>query len=437
MFQKLHWQMTLFCTAITSCIFLVLTFICLLFAQNSLKKNDYNSFLTQINSVLIHLQEQDSISHQWLSKLQEDGQLKLFLYDNGMPLIYQKYHFSEKENHLAQEVIAAAQKKYNIDIFSANTNKIILQTEFDFTSSAGEDYYASAGVIPRKNGRLGFVILFPLLKQQKGIENLCIVVCLAAFAAMILLFIFSWHFTKRMIIPLENSQKQQTLFIASASHELRAPLAVLRSGLEVLKTTVNPEKQAHFIDLMTEESNHIQNLINHMLLLANADSGHLPLHMTTCQPDGLLLNIYEKYEPLALKKRISLSIDLPEELLPDCYCDTERITQVFTILMDNALSYTPSGGQIRLSLSLCKETALLFRFSDTGCGVPDEEKELIFGRFYRSEKAHTDKAHFGLGLCIAKEIVQAHNGGIWVEDTDAAGSCFCVRLPLPSITHAN
>jgi signal transduction histidine kinase len=117
-------------------------------------------------------------------------------------------------------------------------------------------------------------------------------------------------------------------------------------------STITPAEQAHFIDLMTEESSHMQNLVNHMLLLANADSGHLPINPSAYQPDGILINIYEKYETLANKKNIVLFIDLPDELLPNCLCDIERITQVFTILMDNALSYTPAGGSIRLSLTL-------------------------------------------------------------------------------------
>lgn len=429
MFRKLHLQMTLFCTAITSCILLILMFLCLLSAQNSLKKNDYNSFLTQLNSVLIHLQDQDYISHQWLNQLQGNGQILLFLYDNERPLSYQDYHFSKKEKQLADEAIHAAKEKYNVDIFSAYRQKIITQTQFDFTSSSGHSYYASAGIIPKQKGELGFLMLFSLEKQQNAAANLRRLICLAACAAVILLFIFSWYFTKRIIVPMENSQRQQTLFIASASHELRAPLAVLRSGLEILKTAPKPEEQAHFIDLMEEESSRMQNLINQMLLLANSDSGHLPIHMEACQPDGILLNIYEKYEPLARKKKISLSISLPDDILPDCCLDAERITQVFIILMDNALSYTPSGGKISLSLTFHKPSALLFCVSDTGCGVPDEEKKKIFGRFYRSERAHTDKEHFGLGLCIAKEIVNAHRGSIWVEDAKGKGSSFCVRLP--------
>lgn len=269
--------------------------------------------------------------------------------------------------------------------------------------------------------------------MHSQIIHLRLVTCIAGFSAILLLFIFSWYFTKRMIIPLENNQKEQLIFTASASHELRSPLTVLRSGIEVLRQTKDPRERNHFLDLMYEESTHMQNLINSLLLLANADSRHMPLNMENCQPDSLLINIYEKYESIAIKKQIALSINLPEEFLPDCYCSREKITQAFSILMNNALSYTPSGGKICISLKFTKPY-LVFSFSDTGCGIPDSEKNLIFKRFYRSEQSHTDKEHFGLGLCIAKEIVNAHKGKIWVEDNGSStGSCFYVKLPI-SIT---
>lgn len=377
---------------------------------------------------MIHLREQDAISHQWLNQMQEKGQIMLFLYDNNQPLYYQAYHPSKESNALQEEVIDKARRAYQIDIFRTNAQQVITHAEFDFTSSAGKKYYASAGVIPRNNKHMGFVILYSLEKRQQERDRLRFIVCLAGIAAVVLLFIFSWFFTKRMIIPLKISRKRQVQFIASASHELRAPLSVIRAGLEALKKTDNLEEQRHFITYMEEESGRMQNLVRDMLLLANADSDHLPLHRENCQPEELLLSIYEKYESIARKKEIVLSICLPEEMMPDCFCDREKMTQVFSILLDNALSYTPSGGKVRLSLALDRNI-LRFSFSDTGCGIPEEDRERIFDRFYRSDYAHADKSHFGLGLCIAKEIVAWHQGNIQVEDSPEGGSCFVVELP--------
>lgn len=428
MFRKLHLKLTIFCTIVTGSIFLILTFLCLSFAERSLKANDSASFLRQLNAAITHLQEQDSISHQWLGQIQSDGQFLLYLYDNKAPLYYENYHRQKAEENLRQEAINLARTEHNMDIFASDTHQIIIHTEFDFVSSTGQDYYASAGIIPKNTKQLGFLILSSLETQQQRIHHMRLVICLTDFGAVCLLFLFFWFFTRRMLIPLEQNKQKQMQFIASASHELRAPLSVIRTGLEVLHTTPSREEQQYCMNYMNEESLRMKHLIDDMLLLANSDSGHLPVHMATCQPDEILIPIYEKYTSLAVKNNIHLSIHLPEELLPDIQCDKERLTQVFTILLDNAITYTPENGSIQLSLR-AEKSSFLFQVMDNGCGVPDEEKEQIFDRFYRSDRAHTDNAHFGLGLCIAKEIVSAHNGKIWVEDVPDGGSCFCVRIP--------
>lgn len=428
MFRKLHIQLTLFCTLVTGLIFLTLTFICLSFAEKSLKETSYASFLSQLNSALIHLQEQEIISHQWLNQLMEKGQLTLYLYDNGTPLFYQNYHETEEERKQIQEAKKIAQDKLGMDLFSRQANELTVHEEYDFVSSTGKTFYASAGIIPKKEGFLSFLILSSLEDCNSQIRHLRFIICITDLIAIVLLFLFSRYFTKRLIVPLKKSQEKQNQFIASASHELRSPLSVLHSGMEVLKKTNDPDRQSRVIDLMQQEGTRMQNLIRDMLLLAQSDSDHLPLHLTTCQPDELLLSVYEAFETVASGKNISLSLHLPDELVRDFCCDKERITQVFSVLMNNALSYTPSGGTIHLSL-IVEQSFLLFRFSDTGCGVPDPEKALIFDRFYRSDHAHTDKEHFGLGLCIAKELVTAHKGEIWVEDSSEGGSCFCVKLP--------
>ena len=149
-----------------------------------------------------------------------------------------------------------------------------------------------------------------------------------------------------------------------------------------------------------------------------------------------MLDVYEQFSPLARKKGLSLQLDLPKEQPPSCVCDPERLTQLFTILLDNALSYTPSGGSVTLSLSVSdiparavfRRRELCFCVSDTGPGIPDDCKARIFERFYRADTAHSDKQHFGLGLCLAKEIADAHHGKLWVTDSPSGGACFSFRL---------
>lgn len=400
MFRKLHRQFTIFCTLITGCIFLIFSFICLNLAETSIWENSYASFLSQLNTALIHLQEQNYIAHQWLNQLQDDGKLNIYLYDNGKPLFYQTLHNSEQEKLLQEEAEQAARREQAVKELSRDTAQITVHTEYKFDSKTNGSYYASVGKLPKKSGNLSFLMLSSQHSQNIQIGWLRLSISLADLVAIFLLFLFSRAFTKRLLIPLENSRKQQTHFVAAASHELRAPLAVIRTGLDALRKNNDISKQAHFIKLMDEESVRMQNLISEMLLLANSDSGHLSLQKMSCQPD---------------------------ELLPDLYVDRERLTQVFSILMENAVRYTPECGHILLSLEK-DGPDVLFCIRDSGPGVPDEEKTMIFERFYRSDKARADREHFGLGLCIAREIVAAHGGKIWVEDNPDGGSCFAVSL---------
>lgn len=437
MFHKLHIQMTFFCSFITSSILIALTLLCFNFAKNSLVKNNYASFLKELNILITQLQSQDSISHQWLRQLQEDNHLLISLYDNGNPLYYQSLN-ENSHQALIYEAISTAQNNYELDIFQSSSSLLPTHEEFTATDSHNYSYYISAGKIPKSNGLLSFIVLYDLSGQQQQLAVLGWGIILADVTALLLLSLFSWFFTGRMLKPLESNQKQQIQFISSASHELRSPLAVMLSGLEAVEKAESDIDRHHFARLVREEGTRMQHLISDMLLLAGSDTKSFCLHLDIYQPDGILLNVYEKYEFLAQDKKISLTLSLPDEILPDLNCDFERINQVLAILMDNALSYTPSGGNIHLSLSYRKITPsgsgrIRFSIADTGTGVPDSEKKRIFERFYRYEASHTDKEHFGLGLCIARELIHAHKGKLWIKDTPGGGATFIVELSTNSI----
>lgn len=124
---------------------------------------------------------------------------------------------------------------------------------------------------------------------------------------------------------------------------------------------------------------------------------------------------------------MSLQISLPDEPLPQCYCDRQRIEQVITILLNNAMSYSPLDTFI--TLGICQaDGKLKLWVADKGYGVLDELKQKIFLRFFQVDQARKDREHFGLGLCIASEIIRLHQGKIWVEDNPGGGSVFYFTL---------
>lgn len=170
-------------------------------------------------------------------------------------------------------------------------------------------------------------------------------------------------------------------------------------------------------------------LIGDMLTLANADSKAWQLQKEPVELDMLLLEVYEAHYPLVKEKGLNLTLSLYEQDIPPMKLDRDRITQVLSILLDNARNLTPAPGKIELELTVHRNRVQI-RVSDSGPGVPDSEKRRIFERFYRSEKSRSDRSHFGLGLSIAAEIVKKHNGRIWVQNATIGGAEFVVELPL-------
>ena len=189
-----------------------------------------------------------------------------------------------------------------------------------------------------------------------------------------------------------------------------------------------PEERLHFLEAAEAEGKRMSRLVEDMLLLSKADAQSWSIRPEPAEADTLLLDTYEAFLPLARERGVQLSIELPEASIPPCSCDQERIRQVLAILLDNALCYTSPGGRVCLGLSF-EQNSFSFSVADNGPGIPAEEKKLIFERFYRSDPSRSDREHFGLGLCIASEIIKAHRGRLTVSDTPGGGSTFTVQLP--------
>ena len=428
MFQKLHRQMTLFCTLIVSMLLVSLTLICLLISERSLKANAEASFLRELGTIITHLQSQDTVSLPWRMHLQADSGILLCLYDNGTPLYSQRLNPNASQEALSEQARAYAEETYHLSFANTSFRSLPVHVEF-LLSEDQTDYYASVGVIPKGNGSLGFIVLSPQTELSRQIHMQRMLFAASDVVALLLLVLFIRHFTGKMLRPLAENQQKQLDFVSSASHELRAPLAVMLSGADALELAQTENERAHFLSILRSEGARMQRLISDLLFLAHSGSGTFSIVPHPCQPDLLLLDAYEAFEITAHEKKQSISLSLPEGTLPPVSCDPERIAQVLAILLDNALSYSPEGSRISLSLKR-RGTSVCFDVTDSGPDIPDDQKELIFDRFYRADSSHSDRQHFGLGLCIAHEIVAAHRGRIWVADAPGGGAQFFVSLPL-------
>ncbi|UNL85200.1 sensor histidine kinase [Priestia koreensis] len=246
---------------------------------------------------------------------------------------------------------------------------------------------------------------------------------------IILSLVAGLFLANRALIPIQRSWDKQTRFVADASHELRTPLAVIQAHLELLfrhpTHTVEEESEAVYKSL--HEVTRINKLVSDLLTLARVDSDQLLLERTEFPPGEILEFVSDQFTPVAEMKGIQFQKTLDTQNLYKG--DQARIQQLFMILLDNALKYSPADTTIHL---FCKKEgeAFIVQVSDEGVGIKEEDIPFVFDRFYRGDKARNrSQGGTGLGLSIAKWIVEAHGGDIKVKSTENKGSTFTIRLP--------
>lgn len=235
-----------------------------------------------------------------------------------------------------------------------------------------------------------------------------------------------------MVSRTQASQKSQRDFVANVSHELKTPLTSIQGFSQAIldgtAETENERKQA--AQVIYDESARMHRLVLDLLDLAKLDSGTADITMTSVNMTALLNSISEKFAPQSTKAGVEIKTII-ESGLPNVLADGDRLSQVFTNLVDNALKFTPQGGLIQLRASIVKGE-MLVSVQDSGAGMSPEVQAHIFERFYQADASRSggEKHGAGLGLAIAHEIVQAHGGRISVRSRPGEGTVFEVSLPL-------
>jgi signal transduction histidine kinase len=235
------------------------------------------------------------------------------------------------------------------------------------------------------------------------------------------------HAFNQTLGRLENLFNTQRRFIADVGHELRTPLTVIKGNVDLMRRMDCGDDES--IGSIDNEVDRLTRLVGDLLLLAQAESGKMPLTQTIVEMDTLVLDVLNQMRVLA-KDRMQLRLGEIDQVL---VCgDQDRLKQVLVNLVGNAINYTPIGGEIVVGLAKEDDRARI-TVSDNGPGIPAEDLPHIFERFYRGEKSRTrsrDRKGFGLGLSIAYWIVRNHGGHIEVSSNLNQGTTFCVWLPL-------
>lgn len=445
MFHKVHFRLTVLCTGITAVIMIIMSISYLYVSETGLKHRYFLSFKSDINSIITNLEQQAVISHEWLSKTEAQKNYLISILDAGTPFLFNELKNGTADTLgkelLLDDALAYFNEEFGESALAMTATQSPYSTyhvEYEFTApSTAKNYYGCVAIMGQPPVALQIIIVAPMDAISVQITEQRIRFLIINLMSILSLAVFSWFFTWKLLKPINESRKQQMRFVAAASHELRTPLAVITSCLTALSVVLRKNSAADagetslrsFLHTIDKESKRMSGLVEDMLVLSQADNQTWNMRMDKIQSDTLLLNAYETFEAMALEKGLHLTVELPEQSLVYITGDQDRLTQVLAILIHNAISYTPKGGAVNLRLYIHKKQ-VCFLITDTGPGIPDEEKEKIFDRFYRVDKARHTKEHSGLGLSIAYEITEAHKGRIIVKDNPGGGAAFEVIFPI-------
>src|SRR5437868_7603290 len=266
----------------------------------------------------------------------------------------------------------------------------------------------------------------PISWVNDSLSRLTRQLVLASVVGIVLGALASLVMALRSLRPISRAFQRQREFVADASHELRTPLTLIRTNVEAWLRRANGANRAYAMSIV-EEVEQLSRIVGDLTTLALADAKQLRIDREPVELNDVVRDLMTQTEPLAEERGVRLRPDLNGGVRVEA--DLLRVRQLLLILIDNAMTHTPSGGEVSVGV-IRRDGRARVTVADNGDGIPSEDLPHIFERFYRADKARTrENGGSGLGLAIAKWIVDAHNGEIVVKSAEGKGTEVAVSLP--------
>ncbi len=430
MFLAVKQRLIFLYTGITGAILTIVVIMAFFASLWMEKRGELELFQESFNSCLNTIRQEAIISNMWF--YEQEKRAVIEIWDNGRSLSVQGIEETEER----EKLLGICRKKAKEEAISPSmvlvSNPEVLSGTYEIAESWGNKYFGKVGVVKVKDGYRGLVFLKQYSWDWREKGWLILWLFLLDAAGIGALYVFNSFFIGQVLKPVEESRRQQAEFIAAVSHELRSPLAVMKANLSAVKKI--PEKQEEFNRTMEKECQRMNGLVGDLLLLAAKDAGEWHMDNAPVDTEALLIEAYESWYPVFQTQGLKLKIRVSREEIPEVFGDKKRLLQIFSILLSNALRFSFEGDLVVLGGEINKRKKIVRLFvEDHGKGIPEEEREKIFERFYQGDKSRKEKGHFGLGLSIAKEIVSLHGGELFCEETQGGGATFSIYLPFLEI----
>jgi len=237
--------------------------------------------------------------------------------------------------------------------------------------------------------------------------------------------VIGWIIVLRDVTEEYQLAQARELITGTLVHDLRSPVSAVLSAVDVIEDVLPRDRKDDVMDQALRVAHNgatrVLGLIETLLDIARMQSGRMDLQVTTVDLGTLITNLLLEFAPQGHEYKVIICNEVPTDLPPVCL-DQSKITRVLTNLMDNALKFTPAGGQVTVTALLASPDFVSVQISDTGPGIPDEYREKIFEQFTQIPGQHARRRGSGLGLTFCRMAVEAHGGRIWVESKSGAGS---------------
>lgn len=422
MFTQLRRKLALAYALLAGLVLAVIALSCLRLSESQLRLAANTAFESGVDALVYKLQSDRTLSGSYLAQSEAGARQVIYIEDGGRPLTFRGSWTPQTDRQTLVDMAQAQAEALSLSLPLGSLSPA--RVNFSLTGEKGEGYLASAVLMPVAGGQALKLIVMKDMGQldgQIGFQRMTVLALgLGGLAA---LAVIGWVYSGRAVRPAQQSHRRQMEFTAVASHELKAPLAVISASVQAMEAEFSPG----LLSNVEGECARMARLVDDMLLLSRSDAGGWMPGMKEVDLDTLLIECYEMYQPLYRAQGLALALELPEMALPGARGDGDRIKQMLSVLLDNALGYAVSRVTLRAQ---AEGRWIRLTVADDGPGVPDPLKERVFERFFRADAAHTDRTHYGLGLSVARELARLHGGRLWVEDNAPQGAAFVLTLPL-------
>ncbi|UJF35649.1 ATP-binding protein [Paenibacillus hexagrammi] len=392
MFNRTRKQLTIFFGSILSVVIILITAFFYLILQETLHHNEFQK--------LEDLQKK--MSQQWEHRLQEQQEKK-------RPMEHETKNI-EWIFLLSDELVVwrnpdgrtqASPSRYT----EMSDQLLHWAQQNEMKSEQGERFYVEAG-----GERQTFLVSSHILHDAGGVcwmaiditsnakllDTIRLILLVSTFVLLTIAIWLAYVFAGKAMVPIKKSYYRQIEFTTNASHELRTPLSVIHSSVELLEESKDtlPEFEQHILHNLKDEVQRMIRLVESLLTLARSDSKSLQVKSEHVDIVQITHQVFLSMQPLALKKGVHLQLETPKNDLGSSFIvgHADQVKQLLYILLDNAIKYTPPGGKVTIACEPSHNAGMKLQIADTGIGIPKEELERIFERFYR-----VDKARSGIG----------------------------------------